>query len=52
MMIQKVLDEPKVRFYEDFIWISKLITIKAYSSEWDNFTKAPQAKVTQYCTQI
>jgi len=46
------LDEPKVRLYEDFVRISKLITIKAYSSKWDNFTKALQAKVTQYYTQI
>jgi hypothetical protein len=50
-MDQRVLDEPKVQLYEDFVQTSKLITTKAYNFERDSLTKAFQAKVTRYCTQ-
>lgn len=52
VMDQWVLDEPKVCLYEDFIWIGKPITTKVYNSTWDSLTKAFQAKVVQYRTQI
>ncbi len=51
-MDQRILDELKVQFYEDFVQTSKPITTKAYSSTRNNLTKAFQVKVTQYCTQI